>query len=254
LAPVGVSHVQTSSGRQLGVPADRILELAESDAAPLLARSKFERVNWGNPRIHFCRSKKSNWMPWGDYMWANFFAAEKIPRWVEDYQLWVVGLSDVCCSDRYQTWVDPPASDAALDRFELTNTTHNPAEIVKARTALERIGCELEKFGDPNSDAVRLIKQSLGRPIDWSPAAATGRSDRFDELMGPTGGAALAKWGFAHERHSQNCSSPKRQQRRFRPDRFAACGTETCIGGTHKIGGDRWTGPIGWSCGAARSE
>jgi hypothetical protein len=34
-APVGVSHVQVLSGAQLLVPADRILELDESDAGPV---------------------------------------------------------------------------------------------------------------------------------------------------------------------------------------------------------------------------
>jgi hypothetical protein len=36
-APEGVSHVQVLSGAHLVVPADRILELNESDAKPLLA-------------------------------------------------------------------------------------------------------------------------------------------------------------------------------------------------------------------------
>ena len=36
-APEGVSHVQALSGAHLVVPADRILELDESDAKPLLA-------------------------------------------------------------------------------------------------------------------------------------------------------------------------------------------------------------------------
>jgi len=36
-APEGVSHVQVLSGAHLVVPADRILELDESDAKPLLA-------------------------------------------------------------------------------------------------------------------------------------------------------------------------------------------------------------------------
>jgi hypothetical protein len=44
-APASVSHVQTMSGRHLGVPNDRIIEVTEDDAKPLIARSKFERVS-----------------------------------------------------------------------------------------------------------------------------------------------------------------------------------------------------------------
>ncbi len=36
MAPAGVSHVQVLSGRSIGIPADRILELDESDAKPLI--------------------------------------------------------------------------------------------------------------------------------------------------------------------------------------------------------------------------
>jgi hypothetical protein len=36
LAPAGCSHVQVLSGRTLGIPADRIVELDESDAKPLI--------------------------------------------------------------------------------------------------------------------------------------------------------------------------------------------------------------------------
>jgi hypothetical protein len=92
------------------------------------------------------------------------------------------------------------ASDAALDRYEKAQTSRNAAELAKARKDLERIRGELEKFRDPNAEAFRLIKRSLERPIDLlakgepiRKSAATVRSDRFDKLMRPAGGTALAK-------------------------------------------------------------
>jgi hypothetical protein len=44
-APVGTSHVHTYSGRQLGVPPDRVLEVSESDAGPLLGWAGFTRID-----------------------------------------------------------------------------------------------------------------------------------------------------------------------------------------------------------------
>ena len=44
-APENISHVQLASGRHLGVPADRVIEVSEDDAKPLIAWSKFERVS-----------------------------------------------------------------------------------------------------------------------------------------------------------------------------------------------------------------
>jgi hypothetical protein len=43
--PPNISHIQTMSGRHLGVPVDRIIDVSEDDAAPLVAQSKFERVS-----------------------------------------------------------------------------------------------------------------------------------------------------------------------------------------------------------------
>jgi hypothetical protein len=43
-APVGCSHVQVLSGAHLRVPADRILELDESDAKPLLRAPGWTRA------------------------------------------------------------------------------------------------------------------------------------------------------------------------------------------------------------------
>ncbi len=43
-APEGVSHVQVLSGAHFVVPADRILELNESDAKPLLAAPGWMRA------------------------------------------------------------------------------------------------------------------------------------------------------------------------------------------------------------------
>jgi hypothetical protein len=43
--PPNISHIQTMSGVHLGVPNDRIIEVSEDDAAPLIAQLKFERVS-----------------------------------------------------------------------------------------------------------------------------------------------------------------------------------------------------------------
>jgi hypothetical protein len=43
--PLAITHIQTMSGIHLGVPNDRIIEVSEDDAAPLIAQSKFERVS-----------------------------------------------------------------------------------------------------------------------------------------------------------------------------------------------------------------
>ena len=43
--PPNISHIQTMSGIHLGVPNDRIIEVSEDDAAPLIAHSKFERAS-----------------------------------------------------------------------------------------------------------------------------------------------------------------------------------------------------------------
>jgi hypothetical protein len=71
---------------------------------------------------------------------------------------------------------------------------------VWARQRLERIQIELEKLRSPDAEALRLIKQSLKRPIDplakaqsTQKAGAPGRSERFNKLMLPTGADALAK-------------------------------------------------------------
>lgn len=96
------------------------------------------------------------------------------------------------------------ASDAALDRFEKAQTTRNAAELAFASKDLERIRGELEKCRDPNATALDLIQKSLRQPIDaatgalvkekfTSQTATAGRSGRFDKLLRPAGGAALAK-------------------------------------------------------------
>jgi hypothetical protein len=42
--PPNVSHIQLMSGRHLGVPVDRVIDVTEDEAEPLIAWSKFERV------------------------------------------------------------------------------------------------------------------------------------------------------------------------------------------------------------------
>jgi hypothetical protein len=90
-----------------------------------------------------------------------------------------------------------------LDMIRLAKQAMNDLDVaspgaarVLARQRLERIQIGLEKGRDPNVEALRLIKQSLGRPIDpqsAQKAAANGRSDSFNKLMKPAGSAALAK-------------------------------------------------------------
>lgn len=44
LAPPGISHVQTWSGKQISVPNDRIITVTERDAGPLIG-AKFTKID-----------------------------------------------------------------------------------------------------------------------------------------------------------------------------------------------------------------